>query len=156
MNNGTVLLKRVDGVQAGQLWPELSRGFQRATPPGPIPGEAIVNNMLTAVMRKAMDCWVIQVKRDGKTRYAGGMLTVVRVDQVTGLRTLLIYSLFTRLMLTEEEWSDGFALLKEAAKAKRCSRISAYTTNENVIAIVNRLGGNTGIRVIELEVTDGS
>lgn len=148
----TPKLIRLSGDQAATYWPVLSKGFLRSLPPGVEPSEHLVNNMLTGILRRQYDCWVLQVERQGETKQAASAITCVRVDPVSGSRSLLIYSLAARIPVRPEEWKEAFRLLRHVARSARCHRITGYTANQSVMQIVDSVGGNTDMRVIEIGV----
>lgn len=145
-------LSRLDGVQAAKFWPVLGSGFMRSLPPGAIPNEETSNNLLVGVLSKRYDCWIFQLKRNDKQRFAGGFLCEVSVEPVTGTRALVIYSLFNLFMMSDEEWARGFELLRLAAKRYKCSTVRAFSKHPSVIKLIERNGGNADMRVVELEV----
>lgn len=138
--------------QAAHYWPILSKGFMSSLPPGVVPSDVVVNNLLIGVMRKNYDCWIVKAERNSKEKAVAGAITQVTIEPTTGQRTLLIYSLYARTMLSKEEWKEAFDLLSQVAAKNKCVRISGYTMNESIVSIVNSLGGNCDMRVVELEV----
>ncbi len=151
-----IYLNRLGGEQAAKFWPILSRGFARSLPPGVEFSEMLLNNMLLGILHKQYDCWIIKGERDGKPKQLGGVITTVRVEPLTGVRSLLIYSLYVKQMLSDEEWKELFKLASHVATKHKCKRICAYTRNPSVLSIVESLGGQSEMRVVELEVKDGS
>ena len=145
-------LIRLNGEQTARFWPALKKGFARSVPPGVAPTEILMTNMLQGILNRSHDCWLLQVEREDKLRQAAGMVTTVRLDPLTGHRTLFIYSLFARIPISDEEWGDAFDKLRAVAKQHKCIRVSAFSKNPSVIDLVNKLGGSTEMRVVELEV----
>lgn len=147
-----VKLIRLSGEQASRYWPVLSQGFSRALPPGTVATRGVLNNMLIGILRRNYDCWVVKVRRDGKWRQVAGAITSIRVEPMSGLRSMLIYSLFSQSPLEDEEWEQAFSLLAKVARKGNCAKVTAYSRNPSVLEMVERLGGDTQMRYIELGV----
>lgn len=67
-------------------------------------------------------------------------------------KQLLIYSLYGHKGLGIEDLKEGFELLRELAKGKACSHITAYTAVEGLKRYVMKLGGDASHTFLKLEV----
>lgn len=74
------------------------------------------------------------------------------LDETSGTYTLFIWALLGIEALGEEDWQDGFRLLREEARKLHCTRIEAISDNPRVIQLISELGGNAEKRLIRLEV----
>jgi hypothetical protein len=109
------------------------------------------NEVLRALLADNMQCWIIHNESVG---IAGIAVTAIMPDFYTHTRNLLIYSLYGIKPIEPNEWIESLKTLKKFAKAKGCYRIIAYTDMPNVISLVRKLGGDTSITFISIEVGD--
>jgi len=110
----------------------------------------MLNNILEALLLGEMTCWAYQ-NREGHV--SAVLTTRILNDSITEVKSLLIYSIYgTAEVRNLRDWRDGFATLKGYAKAENCSRIIAYSTNEFIDRIIERLGGNVTCRFVSLPV----
>ena len=85
-----------------------------------------------------MQCWCVF---EGVDIY-GHILTSISVDINTKFRTLMIYSLFLFRKASPEMWEEGWEAIEKFAESNRCTRIGAYTKDENVKSIAEKIGFN--------------
>ena len=108
-----------------------------------------------------MQCWFVYNngkpgvdanKTDLSKDPLGIIVTSIQPDFYTETKNLLIYSLWGVQRINPDVWIDGLKYLKRFAKEKECFRVIAYTDLPNILSIVKKLGGNTSITFISMEV----
>lgn len=98
-------------------------------------------NIYNALLDGRMQLWLGMDEEQEEV--LGIATTCIITDPGTLQRNLLIYSLTSMKGDGFDLWKDGLNDMKEFAKLNRCYLITAYTSNEEVLRIVNRLGGNS-------------
>ena len=136
-----------------KLWGELKRAAVASIPPTTSNLEQHTNNVLAAIMRGDIDCWVI-VSREGDPKRAakGVVFTGLVVDSFSMTKNMLINGVFSYERIDMSLWADGLETLRKDAKRKGCHLIIGYTSIPRMIDIVKSLGGNTETTLITLEV----
>ena len=73
-------------------------------------------------------------------------------DFLSGIRNLLIYSLFGARPIEDAIWIRGLETIKKYAKANDCAKVVAYSNVERIEEIVNSLGGEIEWKFISFPV----
>lgn len=135
--------------QIGALWQVLKAGIVAAQPVGVLLDEENLGNILQALLAGRMQAFVITKDKN----IVGSLTTNLLIDTLSGTRNLFIYSLYTAVPSQDSEiWALGLEVLRKKAKELDCFKIMSYTSNERIIQMVDRIGGSTTMRVVELEV----
>ncbi len=134
--------------QISEIWQNIKVGFETGLPPVLKGGEARMLRILTNAMDNKVQVW--QITSAGEPQVY--LLTYINVDFITGVRNLLIYSMFSMGGTPNLVWDEGFFVISKFAKANGCLSIMAFTENEEVIRIVKQLKGNTDQRLVYMEV----
>lgn len=129
-------------------WSELKEALAVALPPTVRVDNEKLNGVLASIMRDDLQVWGLGSEK-GLTAIVA---TTVTFDNISGERSLLIYSLFGMKLISQEEWLDGLVTLRLYAKAKACNMIIGYTSVRRIVDIVKELGGNTDTVLLKLEV----
>lgn len=108
----------------------------------------IMNNVLSNILNGELQCWVLY---RGEETVGVGTFEVL-FDVPTGIKSLLIYSLYTYVPFSYDLWSLLLVRLRKHAKELGCRRIVGYTNVDRVVDLVNVLGGRSDFRFIWLEV----
>lgn len=80
------------------------------------------------------------------------MITEIREDLITSVRTLYLRCLYAFLPASNEEWVRDFSVVDTLAKECKCSRISFQTSNKRIENIGKLLGFTQKSVNMELEV----
>ena len=113
------------------------------------------NNLLLALLGGVMQCWVEAIQttqgQQVKTELRAVVITQILSDEISQIHNLLIYSLVgLNNAFDFNSWHAGILTLTRFGQSKGCSRILAYTSNENIIHFIERLGADTSQRVLIL------
>jgi len=113
-------------------------------------------SVLREIQTGRLQLWVIGEVKDEKERVALGVVaTSIVTDHFTGERNLLVSLLHKAkpdVKLNEELWIDGILHLKLYARQQGCKKIVAFSGNERVIEMFEKLGGNASVRFLQMEV----
>lgn len=139
------LLPEQVAKQWDQVWPAIEY-----TLPEPISPSA-GTNVLQKLMSGALTCWV--VVDDGELKAI--MTTAMQVD-LSGRKSLLIYSLFGYEKVPIKTWVGAANALRNWARGLGCIDMIAYTDNDNspVMKLVRVLGGNTDRIVVSIPIEE--
>ncbi len=130
-----------------KVWPYIADTVSRALPPSTYASPYKVNNIVAALMRGDMQCWLYS--HDGK-EIGAVALTTVTEDECTGIRNLLIYCMAGYDKIERHAWLEGINRLREFAKSQGCYQITGYTKSARVKRVVDMVGGNTDYRFISI------
>jgi len=136
--------------QVSADWDNISPAIQGALPPlVPYGNPDIMNNILAKILEGELECWTL-IKNEEETLGIGTFEVVL--DVPSGVKSLLIYSLYTYIPFSYDLWGILLTRLRKHAREKGCHRISGFTNVDRVIDLVNVLGGRSDFRYIWLEV----
>jgi hypothetical protein len=100
-----------------------------------------VQNIMLSLMAESMQCWLLFDEE-----IHGYVVTTIAADTITREKTLNIYTLFLYKSLGNTRvWKDCVYELNKFAKANGCKAITAYTVNEKVASIANKVGFKTDV-----------
>ncbi len=136
-----------------QYWNAISESISKSLPPFTRHTTKRMDYILESLLKDSLQCWVLtDVDSDNRTILYALATTEIVIDQITQTKNLSIFSLFGLRPVHPELWKSGFETLRKFAKFNRCDNIIAFTEFQNVVNIVEQLGGDTSIRLLKLEV----
>jgi len=98
-----------------------------------------MNNILESLLLDQTQCWISSNK--GKVNAV--VTTKIAFDDTTKTSSLLLYSVYSFGETVRKDWIEAFGTLSKFAESKECSRLIAYTDNEDLIRLSERLGGQS-------------
>lgn len=108
-----------------------------------------LTNLLHALLSERAQCFV---NLDDERRLVRIAITRVKVDEVTGEKSLAVNSLYGFKPTSVEEWQRDIDTIKDYAKKHGCKRVLACSNNERVFEIVQNVGFENYFRHFVLEV----
>lgn len=108
-----------------------------------------LTNLLHALLSERAQCFV---NLDDERRLVRIAITRVKVDEVTGEKSLAVNSLYGFKPTSVEEWQRDIDTIKDYAKKHGCKRVLACSNNERVFEIVQNIGFENYFRHFVLEV----
>jgi hypothetical protein len=123
-----------------EYWPYIKECIVLALPPYVKSDPENILRIQEKLLVGTLECWGLLDPESGQLY--GVMTTQIVVDDITGTKNLLIFS----LTLTEEHefdiWNDGYEAMMKYAKFKQCTSIMAYTNRNDMKEIAMKLGGD--------------
>jgi protoheme ferro-lyase len=128
--------------QVATYWEYIKYGTSQALPPIAEDSEDMMNNILTGLLNGRLKCWLsIKKTEDGKRFCDGLVVTAIISDPYMQTKSLLIYALYSSNN-SISDWKDAFKSLVKYAIACDCKYINAYTQNEKLLSMIEKLGGD--------------
>lgn len=131
------LIVKLMPEQISQLWDSIRYGIIKSIAPLTDPTPDNMQDILCQLLKQDMQCWCVY---DDEKNIYGYIVTSISVDINTNFRTLIIYSVFLYKKASVEMWGEGFEAIEKYAKANKCTRIAAYTSNEKILSIAGKAG----------------
>ena len=119
------------------------------------PSEEMLSNMLQALLAGRLECWFLCSKESKESfgKIIGVFTTTITGDTIAGVRNLLIYTMSgTNSYIPDCVWKREFETLAKYARSKGCRAIRIMTVNDRIIDVVEKLGGEVVMNVVDLEV----
>ena len=140
--------------QVTDYWSEISEAIILANPATSFMTHERMNNVLTSLLMEESQCWVLcEDYNPEDPKIYGVCVTTVTTDHVAEVNNLMIYSLYSKKLLTGKMYLSLFFTLSKFAKAHKCARVVAYTDVPKIIEVVDRLpNGHTNYTFIEWDV----
>ncbi len=135
------MLTKLLPEQISKFWPIIKYAVEESLPPLAKDHPDKMNRILSAALSGRLDVWASYEKAE-KIRLEGIVVTSFVYDDASGTKSLLIYCLYGYETASGGSWFSGFDALKKYAKANKCSRIIAYSSNPDIIEIARRLGAD--------------
>lgn len=134
------LLRKMLPEQVSKYWDAYAPLIEKSLPPTVHQRRQRMANVLRAVLMEDLVVWVY-LDKQGKERYV--TTTVVRTDEVSLAKNLLIYSFTSLGQLAPRELMFGFNKLGIYADGNGCNSIIAYVNDEKV----KKFLGNQGVHI---------
>ena len=134
--------------QIAENWEEVKVAIEAALPPMTYANVDVLSNILKGILRKDVQCWGIYVKGDLKALAT----TTITVDLLSGVKNLLIYSIYGYEAIGIQTWLISLEQLRKYARSKGCHRLVAYTKEEKIVRLIEMLKGDISWKFVILEV----
>ncbi len=141
------MLTKLTPEQISEFWEVIEFAIKNSLPP--TVGETTeqddkILNILTSCMAGKTDVWACYERMsDQRIKLIAIATTRILFDEASGVRSLLIYTLYGYEKINPELWFDSLETVAKYAKGKNCHRIVSYSDVPIVIEMAKRCGGNT-------------
>jgi len=147
------MLVRLLPEQASTIWHIISPMIEAALPPTSGDSSNRMNDILEAIIKNRMQCWIIKkVEGANDVKIYAVVTTVISKDVITGNSQLLIYSLYSVRPMPIDILLEGVVGLRKFARSVGCDRVVAYSSNRRVLDMAKKVGGNIDTVFIQMEV----
>lgn len=116
-----------------------------------------LNNILQLLLVDELQCWaaVRKVELESKCDILGFALTQVLENNITGSKNLLLYSAVGfNDSFTINMWRSFLLTLVRYAKGQGCNTVFAYTNNQGLIDLAQKLHGDVSQRMVVFSLED--
>jgi hypothetical protein len=104
-----------------------------------------LNFILESLLKSTMQMWVLH--DNDNTIYAIAT-TRIEVDNSSGTKNLLIFSLYAYRPVPQDMWIEGLAGFKVFASGRGCKNIVAFTIVPRIVELAQTLGARTDTHFI--------
>jgi hypothetical protein len=141
-------LTELDPKQVAEKWWGIREAIENSLPPIVKGSPNRIHNILEAILLGRMKVWIIQ-RVDGQNGRPIGITTsIINDDDITGLRTLTIFSLYGLTKWEPEDWVGCWNQAVKVARKYECDQILAYTEHDNIANAAKQVGGDTDTRLM--------
>lgn len=141
------MLIHLQPEQVSGNWEVLAPLFAMSLPQN-MTGKDGMASILRAALLERLQVWVYQDDEG-----VGFVVSTTMVgDPVTGMKSLLIYSLSAVNEIKKAMWSDAFDTLSRFAKSRGASSIRAYSDDKRIVKYAASQGANTSSTLIEFPI----
>ena len=116
------------------MWPLLKGHIEDSIPPTADWGNYDMETILWHVLTGYAQIWLY---KNEKQENQGFVLTTI-LNDISGVRTLLIYNMVVIDKEAKVDWEKEFATLRLYANSKGCSKIGAFVSNSKILDIVKK------------------
>ena len=132
-------------------WHFIKDSIVRAFPPVAEATPETLLEMQQQFLLGEADCWFGVASLDA-TDIIAVMTTKVVTDDVSRTQNMLIFSVTSYALHSEDLWNDGYFALAKYARSKGCRKILSYSNNPQVLHIAEKLGADISWRLIQLDI----
>ena len=108
-----------------------------------------LNKTLHMLLSSKAQCFVVL---DRERSINAISLTRIVLDELTGIKSLFIYCLYSFSAHSLDEWENNFSQVHKFAAEQGCKYITMYTSNPRVSSIVNAIGFKERFKHYSMEV----
>lgn len=146
------MLLRLEPDQIASYWGLLLEGAEASIPPIVPNRSDRANVILQNALEGKLQVWLAYDRVEGGVKVYGMVITAVDFERFEMERFLTIYGLYVFRPTPGRIWLESLRNLREFAKSHDCRYIVGYTYSDNVVGIVEKLGGEVSCRFIRMEV----
>jgi hypothetical protein len=124
------MLIRLTPEQIADKWDVIKNSIQQ---PGTVDkGEPsyILKNLYAGTLH----CWILYSDNAVKA-----VATTAFTTDMSGIKELLIYTLYICNVITQDEWKDAAALLGKWAKDNSCKNITSFVSDPDIFKLIEQL-----------------
>lgn len=137
-------LSLLGGELLTKLMPSVMNAIVQALPPAERLDETLRANITGALVDGRIQVWGILGLDEEKTwRPVGFITTSLRMDDMTGKNTLLVYTMFSYAVIEDKAYKLFVDTLRSYAETQNCGKMVCYTNNARIIRMLRGLGWNT-------------
>lgn len=138
--------------QVASFWDVIKHAIEESLPPIVGDGTDRMNNILSAALCDKLDVWISFTIEGNVKKINGVMTTRISTDDISGSKSLLMYSLYSYSdsNVDQSYYEEGLKLLAKYANGRGCSRIIAYTDLPYLIDVAKNLGSDTSYTFVTL------
>ena len=139
-----ILMYKLLPEQVMSYWDDIKACIEAALPPyvGSNPDAMVY--IQEQLLVGNIECWAAFEEK----KLCGVMTTQITYDSVSKTKNLLIYSITIVSGHTDELWQLAAEKMRAYATAKQCSNIIAYSNNDQMIHIAEKLGADSSYRLL--------
>lgn len=149
-------LLKLNPEQIMSYWDEIKISIAAALPPYVYYSDDSMLGVQEQLLLGSLECWVsvehARAYSNPPPRVYGTATTRVVVDETTGTKNLLVFSVCIAEEHPQSIWRESIDQLRIYARSKNCSKIIAYSDNPHMIYLCEKLGANTAMRFISFEI----
>jgi len=117
--------------------------------------EQKMNNILAALLSGKMILWVTYEIDKMKKRTNGLFITRILEDDITEIKSLLMYCGHTYHPVSDQVWVEGWEAMEKYSKANGCWRMVVYTDVPALVERAKQFGGSTSYTFLSLPFSGG-
>ena len=143
------MIHKIIPSQIPQFWDTIKFAVLNADNIAEKDRELYLNNLLAFLLCDKAQCFV----RSNEVRELQAlMITRIVKDEITGLKSLFIGSLYSFRVVPESQWIADIDVIRKFAQSNGCKKIIAVSNNQRVFEIADRAGFVERYRSFALEV----
>ena len=143
-------LFKLSPEQLMQHWPYVKDCIMLALPPYVTSNADNIIRIQEQLLVGSLECWACVNDETGE--FYGIVTTQIAVDEATMTKNLFLFS----VTITEEHehriWQEGYNHFSRYAASKGCSAIIAYTDQQSVVVLANKLGADTSWHLLKFPI----
>ena len=145
------MILKLSPDQVSERWESLKVAIEKSLPPFLKDGPIKMENILEAIVKDIMHCWVIE-DDEGLAAIA---TTTFMPDPGTQLISLFIYTITSLRPVDINEWQENFKVFAKWGRSRGCSNVIAFTDVDRIVEIAKSLGGTANQVVVTLPIDGG-
>jgi len=142
------MVQQIMPEQIPEFWEAAKEAVEIAIPD--VYGESPqkMNNILSSLLDGAMILWVNFESAERKTN--GLFITKIVEDDITEVKSLLLYCLHTYYAVSPLNWAEGWEAMRKYGMSLGCKRMIAYTDVPFIIDEAKKVGGTVSYTYLDM------
>jgi hypothetical protein len=108
-----------------------------------------LNRLLAMLLSDKAQCFI---RLDEERQLIALVITLITIDEITGVKALLIKCLYSFQGVQIEEWAKDLEYIKMFARNNGCFKIITFSNSQRVFEIANEIGFIERYRSFGMEV----
>jgi hypothetical protein len=124
--------------QISEFWPLLKGHIDDTLPPTGDYGSYDVNKILYNLLFGYAQLWLYNEGEVNK-----GFIVTTIYDDISGVRSLIIYSMVVIDKTAKVDWQGEFETLRKYANSRGCSKVCSFVRNDKIVKALKEYGIDT-------------
>jgi len=142
------MVQQIMPEQVPAFWEAAKDAIESAIPNVHGKPEQKLNNVLSSLLSGAMILWINFESEERKSN--GLFITRVIEDDITDVKSLLMYCLHTYYPVSSMNWVEGWEAMRKYGMSLGCTRMVAYTDVPAIINEAKKVGGVTSYTFLDM------
>lgn len=141
------MIIRLSTIQVSEHWNAIKDMLEKAVVE--LPGQLLNtdNNMLRSLLIGESVCWIgYKHVAEKRNDIICMLITRILCDNITGIKSILIYCLNGWEVIDNKIYRDGLETLKRYGKENDCHRIIFYSKESRILQITEAVGFDLSLR----------
>ena len=138
--------------QISKFWPIIKYAIEESLPPTTDERPDKMNRILSSALSGGIEVWASYEREEDGAKFEGIIVTKINLDDASGTKSMLMYCLYGYTDVEPEAWKEGLNILAKYAKARGCTRITAYTSIPYMINLAKKLGADADYTFISWDI----
>jgi len=149
------MVQQIMPEQVVTFWGVAKEAIEQCLPDVYGESEQKMNNILAGLLNGSLTLWITYEIVKMKKQTNGLFITKILKDDITEMKSLLMYCLHTYYSVEDRTWIEGWEAMEKYGRSRDCKRMVVYTDVPYIIEQAKKFDGVASYTFISIPFTGG-